>query len=51
MAAVADAGFEDFLATVAITRLVMGPKMQIQAPPNLVSRSECLVLIGAGVDD
>ncbi len=29
----------------------MGPKMRIQAPPNLVSRSECLALIGAGVDD
>src|SRR6267154_2777086 len=51
MAAVPDAGFEDFVATVAVTRLVMGPKMVIQAPPNLVSRSECLALIGAGVDD
>ncbi len=28
-----------------------GPKMRIQAPPNLVSRDECLALIGAGVDD
>ena len=46
-----DAGIEDFLATVAVTRLVLGPKMRIQAPPNLVSRSECLALIGAGVDD
>ena len=51
MAAKPDAGFEDFVATVAVTRLVMGPKMRIQAPPNLVSRSECLALIGAGVDD
>src|ERR1700722_17869139 len=51
MSAVPDAGFEDFVATVAGTRLVMGPKMRIQAPPNLVSRSECLALIGAGVDD
>ena len=25
--------------------------MRIQAPPNLVSRQECLALIGAGVDD
>ena len=39
MAAVPDAGIEDFLATVAVTRLVMGPKMRIQAPPNLVSRA------------
>ena len=51
MAAVPDAGFEDFVATVAVTRLVMGPKMRVQAPPNLVSRAECLALIGAGVDD
>jgi len=35
-----DTGFEDFVATVAVTRLVMGPKMRVQAPPNLVSRSE-----------
>ena len=50
-AAKPDAGFEDFVATVAVTRLVMGPKVRIQAPPNLVSRQECLALIGAGVDD
>ena len=51
MARVPDAGIDDFLATVAVTRLVLGPKMRIQAPPNLVSREECLALIGAGVDD
>ncbi|MEB3031384.1 bifunctional FO biosynthesis protein CofGH [[Mycobacterium] nativiensis] len=51
MAATPDAGFEDFLATVAVTRLVLGPKMRVQAPPNLVSAQECLALIGAGVDD
>ena len=46
-----DAGFEDFLATVAVARLVLGPDMRIQAPPNLVSAAECLALLGAGVDD
>ncbi|ORW34556.1 2-phospho-L-lactate guanylyltransferase [Mycobacterium palustre] len=51
MAAVPDAGIEDYLATVAVARLVLGPGMRIQAPPNLVSREECLALIGAGVDD
>ncbi|KMV21649.1 bifunctional FO biosynthesis protein CofGH [Mycobacterium heckeshornense] len=51
MASVPDAGFDDFLATVAVARLVLGPGMRIQAPPNLVSRQECLALIGAGVDD
>ncbi|WP_082956160.1 bifunctional FO biosynthesis protein CofGH [Mycobacterium sp. E3339] len=51
MAAVPDAGIDDYLATVAVARLVLGPGMRIQAPPNLVSRDECLALVGAGVDD
>src|ERR1700732_2564897 len=51
MAAFPDAGVDDYLATVAVARLVLGPGMRIQAPPNLVSRDECLALIGAGVDD
>ena len=51
MASTPDADIDEFLATLAVTRLVMGPKMRIQAPPNLVSRAECLALIGAGVDD
>ena len=51
MAATPDAGFDDFVASVAVARLVLGPDMRIQAPPNLVSRRECLILLGAGVDD
>ena len=51
MSSAPDAGIDDFVATVAVSRLVLGPKMRIQAPPNLVSRDECLALIGAGVDD
>lgn len=51
MAAVPDAGIDDYLATVAVARLVLGPGMRIQAPPNLVSREECLALVAAGVDD
>src|SRR5271155_842496 len=51
MAAVPDAAIDDYLATVAVARLVLGPGMRIQAPPNLVSRDECLALIAAGVDD
>ena len=38
MASSPDAGIDDFLATIAVTRLVLGPGMRIQAPPNLVSR-------------
>lgn len=51
MAEVPDADFDEFLACVAVARLVMGPDMRIQAPPNLVSPAECLALLGAGVDD
>lgn len=51
MAGSPDVGFDDFVATVAVARLVLGPTTRIQAPPNLVSRSECLALLGAGVDD
>ncbi len=51
MASAPDADIEEFLATVAVARLVLGPDMRIQAPPNLVSRAECLALLRAGVDD
>jgi FO synthase len=51
MAAAPDADFDEFLAVVAVARLVLGPDMRIQAPPNLVSPAECLALLGAGVDD
>lgn len=51
MAAFPDAGIEDYLAAVAVARLVLGPGMRIQAPPNLVSGDECRALVGAGVDD
>jgi FO synthase len=51
MAMMPDAGFDDLVATVATARLVFGPMMRVQAPPNLVSRSECMALLSAGVDD
>ena len=51
MASTPDVGIDDFLATVAVARLVLGPGMRIQAPPNLVSADECLALVAAGVDD
>ncbi len=51
MASKPDADVDEFLATVAVARLVLGPDMRIQAPPNLVSPAECLALLGAGVDD
>lgn len=46
-----DANLDEFLAAIAVARLLLGPSMRIQSPPNLVSNSECLALLGAGVDD
>ncbi|MEV0030689.1 bifunctional FO biosynthesis protein CofGH [Nocardia sp. NPDC050793] len=46
-----DAGLEEFRATIAVTRLLLGPDVPVQAPPNLVSLEECLALIDAGIDD
>ena len=46
-----DLGLEEYRAAIAVTRIVMGPKMRVQAPPNLVSLEECTALLGAGVDD
>ncbi len=55
MRAVDDLGLEEHLAAIAVTRLVLGPKVRVQAPPNLVDSSEgsleCALLLGAGVDD
>ena len=46
-----DAGMEDYLAAIAVTRVVMGPRMRVQAPPNLVDLAETALLLRAGVDD
>jgi FO synthase len=46
-----DAGMEEYLAAVAVTRVVMGPRMRVQAPPNLVDLAEAGLLLRAGVDD
>ncbi|MET8875996.1 bifunctional FO biosynthesis protein CofGH [Nocardia sp. NPDC004604] len=48
---VPDAGMEEFRATIAVTRLLLGPDVPVQAPPNLVSHEECRALIDAGIDD
>ena len=51
MRATPDVELEDYLATIAVARLVLGPSMRIQAPPNLVDIEECGRLLAAGVDD
>lgn len=48
---VPDAEFEEYLATVAVARIVLGPRMRVQVPPNLSRPDELGRLLGAGVDD
>ncbi|WP_416416394.1 bifunctional FO biosynthesis protein CofGH [Paenarthrobacter aromaticivorans] len=48
---VPDLGIEEYLAVIAVTRILLGPKMRVQAPPNLVDVDECTRLLAAGVDD
>ena len=50
MRGVPDAELEDLAATIAVTRLVMGPAARIQAPPNLIGDQYQLIL-DAGIDD
>ena len=45
-----DAELEDLAATIAVTRLILGPKARVQAPPNLVGDQHQLIL-DAGIDD
>ena len=51
MRAAPDADLDDYRATIAVTRLLLGPQVRVQAPPNLVDLAECALLLGAGVDD
>ncbi|WP_345917285.1 bifunctional FO biosynthesis protein CofGH [Gordonia hirsuta] len=51
MGKIPDAEMSEFLASIAVARLLLGPGMPIQAPPNLVSEHECRALIAAGIDD
>ncbi len=44
-------GAEELLATVAVARVVLGPRMHIQAPPNLSDAAQRLRLLDAGIDD
>jgi FO synthase len=50
MRSVPDAGLDDLAATIAVTRLVLGPAARIQAPPNLIGEEYQLIL-DAGIDD
>ena len=45
-----DTPLEELAATIAVTRLILGPRMRIQAPPNLVD-DEFALMVRAGIDD
>ncbi|MEA2348544.1 MAG: synthase [Thermoleophilaceae bacterium] len=51
MAAAPDLELEEYRAVIAVARIVLGPQVRIQAPPNLVDPEECGLLLKAGVDD
>jgi FO synthase len=42
---------ESYLAAVATARVVLGPRMSVQAPPNLSDPDGQLRLLDAGIDD
>src|SRR5215218_3641894 len=50
-----DLDLDEYRAAIAVTRIVLGPKARVQAPPNLVDlaegSAECALLLEAGVDD
>jgi FO synthase len=50
MRATPDAELDDLAATIAVARLVLGPAIRIQAPPNLIGDEYGLIL-AAGIDD
>jgi FO synthase len=50
MRAMPDAELDDLAATVAVARLVLGPRARVQAPPNLID-DEYDRLLAAGIDD
>ena len=46
-----DLDLQEYVAAVAVTRLLLGPKARVQAPPNLSDSTELGLLLRAGVDD
>ena len=46
-----DLATQEYVAAVAVTRLVLGAGSRIQAPPNLTDANELALLVRAGVDD
>ncbi len=51
MHAAPEPGEEEFLAAAATARVVFGPRMNVQAPPNLSDPQQQLRLLDAGIND
>ncbi|MCR2828477.1 7,8-didemethyl-8-hydroxy-5-deazariboflavin synthase CofG, partial [Microbacterium sp. zg.Y909] len=46
-----DADLREYVAAVAVARLVLGPRTRVQVPPNLSDPTEFALLVRAGADD
>ena len=46
-----DLPHEEHLATIAVARLLLGPRMRVQVPPNLSADVEVAAVLAAGADD
>ena len=46
-----DASLWEYVAAVAVARVVFGPAMRVQVPPNLSDVTEFELLVRAGIDD
>ena len=46
-----DLPLEEYVAAVAVSKVVLGPGARIQAPPNLTDEAELAMLVRAGIDD
>jgi FO synthase len=46
-----DLPLEEYIAAVAVSRIVLGPGLRLQAPPNLTDEHELAMLVRAGIDD
>ncbi len=51
MQSVDDLELIEYVAAVAVARIVMGPDARIQVPPNLSDETELGMLVRAGIDD
>ncbi len=46
-----DLPLEEYIAAVAVSKIVLGPGARLQAPPNLTDQAELAMLVRAGIDD